>query len=396
MKIENYAPGYSLSQSFYKDPQIYALELETIFHEHWLFAGHLSQIPKVGDFFTVEFGAESIIIVRSKSGEVKAHANVCRHRGSRLCLETRGSKKLFTCPYHAWSFDLDGGLISARNMPEDFNLSKNGLHPVHIQLLGGLIFISLAEKPLSLSNLRKDLNPLFGLFGFDSLKLADRKSYPIKANWKLAVENYQECYHCTPSHQEFAKIHAMARDPESFAAMKADYKSSNLGSPKLAEFNFYFEHAAPGQEGYQYDRNPLLPGNLSGTLGGKPAAPLLGDLTGYDGGASELMIGPMMFFLIYDDHIVGYRFAPTDIDNCVCDIFWFVREGATENKDYTLEQLTWLWDETTIADKTIIMNNQKGVNSKYYRPGRLSNMESFQQSFLNWYIKKLNKMSSDT
>lgn len=393
MKLDNYVRGYSLAQFFYKDPEIFALEIDNIFHQHWLFAGHLSQIPKTGDFFTVDVGAESIIIVRSKTGEIKAFANVCRHRGSRLCLETQGSKKLFTCPYHAWSFNLDGDLISARNMPDDFNLSENGLHKIYIELIGGLIFISLAQKPLSLSNLRKDLTPLLDLFGFDRLKLAEHKNYPIEANWKLAVENYQECYHCTPSHQEFAKIHAMARDPKSFAAMKADYLNSNSGNSKIAAFNNYFGHAAPGQEGYQYDRNPLLPRNVSGTLGGKPAAPLLGDLTDYDGGASELMVGPMMFFLIYDDHIVGYRFAPTDIDNCVCDIFWFVHEDADENKDYKLEQLTWLWDVTTIADKTIIMNNQKGVNSKYYSPGRLSNMESFQQSFLNWYI---NKISSDT
>ena len=182
----------------------------------------------------------------------------------------------------------------------------------------------------------------------------------------------------------------MARDPKNFVAMKAAYLNLISESPKVAELSFYFEHAAPGQEGYQYDRNPLLPGNVSGTLGGKPAAPLLGKLTGYDGGASELMIGPVTFFLIYDDHIVGYRFFPTDINNCVCDIFWLVHEDAEENKDYALEQLTWLWDVTTIADKTIIMNNQKGVNSKYYSPGRLSNMESFQQSFLYWYTEKLN------
>ena len=108
------------------------------------------------------------------------------------------------------------------------------------------------------------------------------------------------------------------------------------------------------------------------------------------------MIGPVMFFLIYDDHVVGYRFLPLLQDECVCDIFWFVDAAAEDGEDYNLAELTWLWDVTTIADKTIITNNQKGVDSKFYTPGRLSKMESFQQSFLNWYIKKLNKMSSDT
>jgi len=386
MKIEDYQPGYSLPQKFYKDADIYKSEVDNIFHKHWMFAGHMFQIPKAGDFFTFELDVESIIVVRTKRGDIKAHMNVCRHRGSRICLEKQGTKKLFTCPYHAWSYDLDGNLMVAREMPEDFNFVDNNLHSVHVELIGGLIFISLAEKPLSLSNLRKDLDPLLDLFGFDNLKLAKRKSYTIPSNWKLAVENYQECYHCTPSHKEFAQIHAMARDSESFKKDKAGFLARNDGNPKIAEFNCYFEHAAPDQEGYQYDRNPLLPGNLSGSLGGKALAPLLGKLTEYDEGASELMVGPMMFFLIYDDHVVGYRFTPRAVDSCVCDIFWFVHEKAKEGTDYDLADLTWLWDVTTIADKTIIENNQKGVNSKFYSPGRLSKMESFQQSFLNWYM----------
>ena len=101
------------------------------------------------------------------------------------------------------------------------------------------------------------------------------------------------------------------------------------------------------------------------------------------------MIGPVMFFLLYDDHVVGYRFLPVSQDECVCDIFWFVDKAAVAGEDYSLSALTWLWDVTTIADKTIITNNQKGVNSKFYTPGRLSNMESFQQSFLNWYVQSI-------
>ena len=396
MKIEGYRPGYSLPQTFYKDSDIYKSEIANIFHKHWMFAGHLSQIPQAGDFFTVEIDVESVIVVRTKTGDVKALMNVCRHRGSQVCLEKKGTKKLFTCPYHAWSYDLDGNLVVAREMPKDFNPVDNNLHSAHVELIGGLIFISLAEKPLSLLNLRQDLGSLLDFFGFDKLKLAQQKTYAIPSNWKLAVENYQECYHCTPSHKEFAQIHAMARDIETFKKDKAEFLARHEGNPKVAEFNCYFEHAAAGQEGYQYDRNPLLPGNVSGSLGGNPLAPLLGKLTDYDGGASELMVGPMMFFLIYDDHVVGYRFAPRTVESCVCDIFWFVHEEAREGTDYDLAALTWLWDVTTIADKTIIENNQKGVNSKFYSPGRLSNMESFQQSFLNWYVQSINVTDAAT
>ena len=383
--------GESLSQAFYKDQDVYRAEINNVFLQHWLFAGHESQIPTSGDYFTVEFDTESVIILRTGAGEIKAHVNVCRHRGSRICLEKSGSQKSLTCPYHAWSYNLDGELISARNMPDDFAKSENGLHKINVALLDGLIFICLSDNPPSLNSLREDLKQPFELFGMNNMKLAEQKSYRIPANWKLAVENYQECYHCAPSHPEFAQIHAMAKSPKVFKTAKANFLQAHQDNPKCIELNHYFDLAAKGQEGYQYDRNPLLRGALSGSLGGKPVAPLLGSLDEYDGGASELMIGPLSYFLIYDDHMLGYRFLPVSVDECICDVYWFVNESAVEGKDYQLDQLTWLWDVTTQADKTIIMNNQKGVNSRFYKPGRLSEMESFQQSFLTWYLQTLNK-----
>jgi phenylpropionate dioxygenase-like ring-hydroxylating dioxygenase large terminal subunit len=383
--------GFSLAQTFYKDIDIYAAEINNIFLKHWLFAGHVSQVPIAGDYFTFEFDTESVIVLRTTTGEIKAHINVCRHRGSKICLEQSGTQKSLTCPYHAWNYNLDGELISARNMPNDFELSDNGLHKVNVELLGGLIFVCLSENPPSVASLRQDLNSTFELFGMHSMKLAEKKSYRIPANWKLAVENYQECYHCAPSHQEFAQVHAMAKPPKMFQKAKENFSQANQGNPKFTEFNRYFDLAEEGQEGYQYDRNPLLRNALSGSLGGKTVAPLLGTLQGYDGGASELMIGPLSYFLIYDDHMIGYRFLPISADECICDVFWFVNESAVQGKDYQLEQLTWLWDVTTQADKTIIRNNQKGVDSRFYQSGRLSEMERFQQSFLNWYLQALVK-----
>ncbi|MBT5835634.1 MAG: aromatic ring-hydroxylating dioxygenase subunit alpha [Hellea sp.] len=389
MLKDNYKSGYSLNQRYYKDEGIYNLEINNIFHKHWLFAGHISQVPDKGDYFLFEFSNESIIIVRNKNNKLKAHINVCRHRGSKICLDKKGNKNLLTCPYHAWSYDLDGVLISAREMPDDFEFEYNSLIPVHLELIGGFIFISLSKNPLSLNNLKRDLTETLELFGLDCLKLVKHKSYSIPANWKLAVENYNECYHCIPSHKEFSRIHLMGTNDEVFKLKKSEYQQLNENNPKYAQFNCYYDNAEPGQEGYQYDRNPLNPGIFSGTVTGEAAAPLLGKLTEYDHGASELMIGPLMFFLIYDDHIVGYRFTPISVDNCVCDIFWMVRDDAIENIDFNINNLIWLWDTTTVADKTIIINNQKGVNSKFYSPGRLSLMENFQKEFLDWYIKTI-------
>jgi phenylpropionate dioxygenase-like ring-hydroxylating dioxygenase large terminal subunit len=382
-------PGYSLTQAFYQDQDVYQQEITQIFLKHWLYAGHVSQIPAAGDYFTVAFDTESVIVTRNTLGEVKAHMNVCRHRGSRICLESSGSQKSLTCPYHAWSYGLNGDLLSARNMPEGFDRSQHGLHQVQVAVLHGLIFICLSDNPPNLNALQRDLAEVFALFGFNAMKLAQKKSYRIAANWKLAVENYQECYHCAPSHPEFAQIHAMAKTPQVFQNAKAHYHRDHKNDPKFKAFDRYFDLAEAGQEGYQYDRNPLLRGSVSGSVGGKAVAPLLGNISAYDGGASELMVGPLSYFLLYDDHVLGYRFLPLSVDECICDVSWFVHEKAEEGKDYHLDQLTWLWDVTTQADKKIIMNNQQGVASRFYQSGPLSDMEHFQQHFLRWYLQTL-------
>lgn len=388
--LEGYEQGHSLEQNFYKNPDVYDAEIENIFMKHWMLAGHTSQIPNAGDYFLFEFDKESVIIIRTKEGDVKAHMNVCRHRGSHVCYEKQGTVKALTCPYHAWTYDLDGDLIAARNMHEDFDFSENGLHPAHIELVGGLIFVSLAEKPLSLDNMRKDLKDVFDVFGFDNMKLAKQKTYPIKSNWKLAVENYQECYHCAPSHKEFAKIHAMAQSPDKFDIQKENFIKNSDGYVRTKASPFYFDLAKVGDECYQYDRNPLLRGRKTGSKGGTPVAPLLGKLKVYEEASSEFMVGPVTYFLIYDDHMLGYRFLPDSQETCTCDLFWFVRDDAVEGKDYNLEDLTWLWHVTILDDEEIIIYNQKGVDSRYYQPGTLSEWEHFPQNFLNFYLKSLN------
>ena len=387
--IDQHKLGYSLAQDFYCDPDIYRAEMENIFGQHWLYAGHVSEVPKLGNFMLFEFDRESIIITRSGSGDIKAFANVCRHRGSRLCHEAQGTAKLFTCPYHAWSYDLQGRLVSAREMPKDFDRAKNGLHQIHTQVIEGLIFVCLAETPPSLTPLRDSLKDVFGILEISRLTLAAHKSYGIPANWKLAVENYQECYHCAPAHTEFAKVHAMAKSSAAFRQAKADFTANHKPGGLMAEYDAYFDLAPRGAEGFQYDRNPLLEGMKTGSRDGGQLAPLLGTLSGYSGGASELMIGPLMYFLIYDDHMVGYRFLPVSPSETVCDVYWYVRGDARLGIDYDVDKLTWLWDVTTQADKDIITGNQKGVNSRFYMPGRLSEMEGFLQSFLRWYLSKL-------
>ena len=382
--------GHPLEQRFYTDPDIYRLEIERIINRNWLLAGHVSQVPAPGDFFVTEMGNESAIVVRGSDGDIKAFANVCRHRGSLVCLAKSGSTRKFECPYHGWMYDIDGNLTAARSMPKGFDKATHGLNPVSVDVLGGLVFICFCDDPPSLEGARRDLAEPFAMFDFENLKVAAQETYPIDANWKLAVENYQECYHCATAHPEYARMHTLMLDPAKRDRvqnkMRARFESCGL---KEIEHDFVDTHARPGEQGYGYSRTALFEGYKSGSRDGEPVAPLLGGLQDYDGGASDFTFGPFSFLLAYSDHVVAYVFKPVDQGHCVCEIYWLVRGDAVEGRDYDVDELTWLWDVTTQADKTIIVNNWKGVNSRYFRPGPFSTMERMERRYVEWILTQL-------
>ena len=212
--IASQKPGYSLDQRFYTDPAIYDLEVEKIINRNWILAGHVSQLPESGDFKVLNVGQESAIIVRGNDGNLKAFANVCRHRGSLVCLEQHGHADKFQCPYHGWMYDIDGNLTAARDMHASFDKAAHGLKSVSIGEIHGLMLVCFDDNPPSLEGAVRDLEEPMGMFDFENLKVAAQKSYDIPANWKLAIENYQECYHCATAHPEYALMHTMMLDRE--------------------------------------------------------------------------------------------------------------------------------------------------------------------------------------
>ncbi len=392
--IASQKPGWALDQRFYTDPEIYQLELDRIVMRNWILAGHASQIPDAGDYLVFSLANESAIIVRAKDGRVRAFANVCRHRGSLICLENRGNKRKFECPYHGWTYDLDGKLIAARSMQGGFNKEEYGLHPVSLKLLGGLVFVCFCDDPPSLEDAQRNLAEPMAMFDFENLKVAASKTYPIAANWKLAIENYQECYHCATAHPEYAKMHTLMLDPQKRDRIQEPMRQRMAACGlKDIEHDFIDTYAKPGEQGYGYSRSALFEGYKTGSRDGEPVAPLLGELKDYDGGASDFTLGPFTFFLAYSDHVVGYVFSPVDHKNCQCKIHWFVRNDAVEGKDYDRDELMWLWDVTTHADEKIIVNNWQGVNSRYYRPGPFSGMERMERRYIEWLLQELSNKS---
>lgn len=381
---------YALPQSVYRDPDIYRHDIDQIFLKSWLYAGHQSEILNVGDWFLFEFAEESVIIVRSSENEINALLNVCRHRGSRVCVENSGCSKRLTCRYHGWTYDLEGKLKAAAHMGDGFDKSGLGLQKIHVGMLAGMIYVNFAEDPAPFSLIQEGLAGCLEPYGLENAKVAHRQSYPIASNWKLALENYTECYHCAPAHPEYSRGHSLAypdeRSEKLTAAVMARAGVCGLSDHEVNEI--FLQAPAFGAD-FAFERYALIRKHLTGSEDGKPLAPLLGDIKEFDGGATDLQVGPVTFALIYCDHVLIYRFTPLSLDTADCDITWLVRDDAQEGVDYDKEKLIWLWDVTTHADKTIIERNQKGVNSRYYVPGPLSRMEDYTWKFLSWYMQTL-------
>ena len=387
--------SHSLPRQFYTSEILYKMDIEHYWNHSWIWVGHVSQIPKAGDFFVFDYGYESVIVARDKNKNVNAFLNVCRHRGSRVCIKKSGNTRVFACPYHAWTYELSGNLRAAREMGDDFDKAEYSLKKVNLRIFHGLIFICISNNPPNIDKGLFQLETLVEPFEFENLKIVHSQNYPVSANWKLALENYMECYHCAPAHLEYSKSHSL-KDPSSanIELKKCMLKKSievglsddelqinSLGS-KDEEMDFYFS------------RYPLFQGYQTGSKSGKKLAPLLGKLKDFDGGTTDMQIGILNNFLCYSDHVIGYRFIPRSIQLTDIEVIWMVRSDAEEGLDYNLQDLTWLWHSTTQDDERIIGLNQKGVNSDHYVPGPLSNMEWGIKAFHAGYLKQLDSQTN--
>ncbi|MFL2990796.1 MAG: aromatic ring-hydroxylating dioxygenase subunit alpha [Cytophagales bacterium] len=398
--INSQKKNFPLDQKFYIDNIIFEKDIEHIFSNQWVFVGHVSRIPNIGDYFTISIGDESIIVIRDKKNIINCFYNVCRHRGSHICLESEGSVRKLICPYHAWTYNLDGALKNASMMNEDFKKEDWSLIKCNKNIFEGLIFINLSNKPTSFTEFIKPLEPFISLHGLDRAKIAIRKEYEIEGNWKLALDNFHECYHCHPSHPEYCEVHSKDYI-QSYGA------GSNSG-PESAEFNKllqswnkkvdelgYFRGEYSENEFSNFyrsaERTPFSNGRLSETRSGKPASKLMGDFKEFDGGYTTIGTSPFNSLIMSNDFATCFTFLPKTNKKTYVELMWLVDNNAIEGIDYNKEEISWLWDETTLADKRIIENNQKGVLSKKYIPGPLSKMELGLEKFKNWYLKSLKK-----
>jgi phenylpropionate dioxygenase-like ring-hydroxylating dioxygenase large terminal subunit len=223
--------GLTLPASWYSDPEVLRLEHERIFGRFWQYAGSLTQLEEPGSFFTCRAGATPIVVVRTREGELKALVNVCRHRGHEV-VEGCGRRETLQCPYHAWTYDLDGTLRAAPRSDREAGFDKAdwSLRPVLVDTWGPLVFVNpdLGAEPLA--ETLGDLPEEMAERGLDPSSLEYRgrsREWVIEANWKLVVENFLECYHCPVAHKSFSKL--IDVDPDSYRLTTGRWTSSQYG-----------------------------------------------------------------------------------------------------------------------------------------------------------------------
>ncbi len=229
---ESLEQGYTLPASWYTDPEVFAHERTRIFGHSWQYAGMTEQVARAGDFFTLTICDVPIVILRDQQGELRAFANVCRHRGSQLVLDEAGHRATLQCHYHAWTYNLDGSLRAAPAMKEepDFDKTCFALAPVRAETWGPFIFVNPDRAAPSLSRVLGELPALVGATGLDlgGIKRRVRRTYDIAANWKVVVDNYLECYHCPVAHPGFCDL----IDVQSYAVTEYEYFSTQGGALK--------------------------------------------------------------------------------------------------------------------------------------------------------------------
>lgn len=379
--------GFSLQQPFYIDPEFYRLDLELIWYRDWLFAGHDCEIARPGSFFTVQVGDYPVVIVRGRDGEIRAFHNSCRHRGSRVCTTERGTSARLVCPYHQWTYDLDGKLIFARHMGEDFDKEGFGLKPVACESVAGYIFICVAEEPADFQLFRTLMAPYFAPHNLVDAKIAHESTIVEKGNWKLVWENNRECYHCAGNHPELCKtfpeaptvtgVNGAESDPEMLAHWA---KCEAVGLPS----RFRIDQA--GQ--YRATRAPLLRDAVSYTMNGKRAVRKnLSDEVAADRiGTLMLYHYPTTWNHVLSDHAVTFRVLPISPTETAVTTKWLVHKDAVEGVDYDLQNLIHVWMETNDEDRRIVEENAFGIRSPAYEPGPYSEMhEGGVIQFVDWY-----------
>jgi Rieske 2Fe-2S family protein len=352
----------TLPQRYFISPDIFAEEQAAIFSAQWVLVGHQSQIAKAADYFVQEVAGESLIVVRDQKGKVRGFYNVCRHRGTRLCEDQTGHSSTIQCPYHAWTYGLDGRLVGAPHMDkvQGFAKAEHSLHAIELALWEGFIFVNLADEPSPLEKVFAPLAGKFAHWNLPKLRSAKRIEYDVRANWKLIFENYSECYHCPGVHPALQKL-----------------TPYDLAENDLCE--------GPFLGGFM----PITKGH-SLTMTGNACALPVGDIKAEDHDrVFYYSIFPNMLLSMHPDYVMVHQLWPQSPERTLILCDWFFHLEAFDRSDFHPDDAIEFWDMTNKQDWHVCELSQQGIASRAYQPGPYSPRESIPAAWDREYLRHI-------
>jgi choline monooxygenase len=269
--------------SWYSDPAVLRLERERVFRRTWQYAGRADQVSGPGSFFTGDAGGVPVVVVRDHDGALRAFLNVCRHRGSLVC-EGEGRRETLQCPYHAWTYGLDGALRSAPRADREAGFDRDGLGlvPILAESWGPFVFVNPDAEAAPLAETLGELPELVAGAGLDvgALRFHHRSHSEYEANWKVCAENFLECYHCQVAHPSFSKVVDVSE--EAYRLEESRWFSSQYG-PVKERWQGAFDpsgEVARGQFHFLWPNVTInvMPGHANLSIG--PILPLAPERTG--------------------------------------------------------------------------------------------------------------------
>ena len=361
----------TLPGAAYTDPEVFAREQRLILERMWFCAVRAADLGSPGAFRTVQVGRESVLLTRDATGAVRAFLNLCRHRGALVCTEESGQvKRAFRCPYHAWTYGLDGRLTAAPNLVRmpDVDRTAYGLLPVRVREWLGYVWVCLADDPPSFEEQvigaateRLGDAGAIGHYQVEGLTVGRRIRYDVRANWKLIVENFMECYHCATIHPELTQV--------------------------LPEFSNGY--AAQSYVGHGAE----FAGTAQGfTVDGSPGAERIpGVAPEQDRRYYAITVKPQVFVNLVPDHVIVHRMYPLAVDRTVVECDWlFLPEVVESGRDLSLS--VELFHRVNVQDFDACERCQPGMASRgYARGGVLVPSEHHIGEFHAWVTAALSE-----
>lgn len=394
--------GYSLPAGLYTRQDVFEADMQVFFHKQWINVGLECEIPEAGDAHVLDIGSSSIILLRDEDMQVRAFHNVCRHRGARILNPGSTVLSKLVCPYHQWTYELDGALARAPHMGVDFNKSCRSLKPVAAKSIGGLIYVCLSPNPpKDISFLEEAMEKRLAPYGLRHAKVAHQVDIVEKGNWKLALENNRECYHCAGSHPELCVSFIdldFGFDPQGMNAEKrqaaeqhvAALQAQTLAWEAQGHLSATVERLSDCDTNFRSQRLAIAGNGESHTLDAKAAcAKLLGHMTRKDLGDTHLW-GHNCWNHFMGDHAVVATVIPLSADQTLVRTKWLVHQDAVEGVDYDLHKLTHVWTATTNQDADLVARSHAGAADPSYEPGPYSQFaEKEPDRFSAWYVQRM-------